>query len=317
MDIKKYRDELFTSSICKSYALLIEETFRKKIENSKSIGDLKRLYEFVKAITPSFYVEIDPTREPNEASRLITDQIIICEEFFKKQFITDTVPSLNNSNNEIDQVVDETRRYLAEIIEKRGEIDKNQPITYENTIKSHDLRSYCPISSRKVKEICNKRHIQCRIIEIHPGFKESAALYNGSGFHRFNIITINNKEYIVDCSYRQFFNQRDNCFERVGVLGLSGCRAGFFMLQDKTRQEVATQILKNGYIELTPTTLKSYLDGFTMSYRNGTYYEKTKDFSFQTKYTASDYGNFLRGQDNQINHEGIDSLGFQKKFSKM
>ena len=41
--------------------------------------------------------------------------------------------------------------------------------------------------------------------------------------------------------------------------------------------------------------------------------KKTNDYSYETNYTPEDYINFLEKKDNQINHEGREVLGYQKR----
>ena len=56
------------------------------------------------------------------------------------------------------------------------------------------------------------------------------------------------------------------------------------MLMDKDRLKLSKDILEQGYVLLDDKNLKTYLDGFTISYRNGLYYEIMDDFSYTTKY---------------------------------
>ena len=98
---------------------------------------------------------------------------------------------------------------------------------------------------------------------------------------------------------------------------MQGCLPGTFILMDKEREEVAKKLLRDGWIELDEKKLKTYLDAFAISYRNGIYYETTNDYSFTANYTIDDYIRFLKGEDNQINHEGKESLGHQKRPSKL
>ncbi len=74
------------------------------------------------------------------------------------------------------------------------------------------------------------------------------------------------------------------------------------------------KILKDGWIKSDEDILKHYLDGFAISYRNGIYYAQTKDYSYKTSYNAEDYIRFLKEEDSQINHEGKEALGFQKRL---
>ena len=80
---------------------------------------------------------------------------------------------------------------------------------------------------------------------------------------------------------------------------------------DKNHEKMAVELLTNGYVELNEDIFKKYMDSFALSFRNGLYYENTKDFSFTVPYTVEDYIRFLNGEDNQIKHEGRENLGFQ------
>ena len=175
------------------------------------------------------------------------------------------------------------------------------------------MENKCLDASNKVKELCNELNIECYTIPIYPGYQKEANLMNGCGFHFFNIIKLGNKYYLVDTTYSQFFLIKQNHLERIGIPNSAGCKLGTFMTLNNDRKEIATKILKDGYIELDEDIFKNYLDGFTLSFRNGLYYEQTQDFSFTTEYTKDDYIRFLDGDDNQINHEEKQLLGLQKK----
>lgn len=85
------------------------------------------------------------------------------------------------------------------------------------------------------------------------------------------------------------------------------------MLMQNNGVNISKSILQDGYIVLNEDVFKTYLDAFTISFRNGLYYEETNDFSYTTKYTIDDYIIFLNGYDSQINHEIKDTLGYQKR----
>ena len=127
-----------------------------------------------------------------------------------------------------------------------------------------------------------------------------------------NLIPVEkNKEYIVDLSYRQFFLLFFNSLNRIGIIGLGNTYPGTFMILTNNRIKVANKILKYGFIELNNITGKCYFDGFAISFRNGHFYEQTKDFSYTTFYTLEDYIRFLNKEDSQINHESIQKLKLQ------
>ena len=183
-----------------------------------------------------------------------------------------------------------------------------------NSINEVDMTNNCYAISCFVKEICSEMNIKCKLIKICPGYDENAKLFGKQGYHYFNILSLNNKQYIIDLSYKQFFKKNTNFLEEIGVLNLCSCSPGSFMLMDDERKKVAQEILKNGFVELIGDNFKLYCDGFTISYRNGLYY-KYFGLTYNTNYTITDYENFLIEQsDNQVNHEPLECLGPLKKY---
>jgi len=82
------------------------------------------------------------------------------------------------------------------------------------------------------------------------------------------------------------------------------------------REKTARTILKRGWIELNEETIKHYLDGFALSYRNGLFYENLGVADYHTSYDIKDYHNFLFGDDSQIRREGKEYLGYQMQVLK-
>ena len=123
------------------------------------------------------------------------------------------------------------------------------------------------------------------------------------------------KNYLVDVSYKQFFAEDYDRFERMGVPLIFPPQPGIYMTMDSLRNQVATIINKYGWIELTDDVLKAYLDGFALSYRNALFYED-KELRYETNYTAKDYKNFLIHEDSQVLHEGTRVLGYQRELIK-
>ena len=189
----------------------------------------------------------------------------------------------------------------------------NKNINFNNL----DLTNYCSVACDYILNICKSLNIKGIKIKIIPGFSDKYQLYYGGRNHYFIILDINNNKYLLDSTYSQFFLLKRNIIDRIGIINLSGCDAGIFMNMDKNRKLVSNKILQDGFIRLDEDTLKQYLDGFAISYRNGLYYENTNDYSYTTNYSAKDYENFLKGLDSQITHEKISYLGYQRKPSKM
>ncbi len=192
-------------------------------------------------------------------------------------------------------------------------IDKYKTATYKPTIQELDLTNNCLIASEYIKRVCDKYGVKSQIIKIYPGFSKNDELYNKCGYHCFNIMKYQGKRYLVDLTYSQFFYEHRNNLERIGVVDIFESDPGIFMTMDEKSKNIALKILQDGFIELDEEVLKRYLDAFTISFRNGLYYESTGDFSFETQYTFENYINFLVGNDNQVNYEGKENLGYQKR----
>ena len=227
--------------------------------------------------------------------------------FMQTKYICDTYLKLNNNKDE---------NILNYIIKKTSD----KILFYFNdkysNINEVDMTNNCVAISFWVKDICDELNIPCKIVKLYPGFDEKTKIFGGYGFHYFNIVTIQNKDYLVDISYKQFFKKNTNFFEEIGVPYLCAPLAGTFMLMDENRKKLADELLENGFIELTKDSLKLYCDGFALSYRNGLYYKYFGN-NFNTNYTSEDYINFLLGADSQINHEPIECLGPLKYIKKI
>ena len=149
-------------------------------------------------------------------------------------------------------------------------------------------------------------------IVLTPAFSDNNKLFDGSGYHCVTIASFGSKNFLIDCSYSQFFTANKNLLERTGIVNSFGCKPGRFMLMTDSRLHLVNNLLTRGWIEHNDNTLKDYMDGFAIFYRNGLYYEETNDYSYTTRYNAQDYMNFLEKKDNQLNYESIKTLGYQR-----
>ena len=285
----------------------------KATHNDKnSLDIIKNIYSFVKEISPFYYEQ----NNLKPAFKDVTESICDSEDYLPKKYIIDIKPDfiydykqdiLSKDSSEIeilDYIVKQTRKYL------------NEEVSFMNVIyplENYDLENYCVKASHKIEKICQELNIKQKRIKLEAGFQKDSDLYNGYGIHYFNIIKLGDKKYIIDCTYSQFFLLKRCLLDRIGIMDLGGCKPGIFMTLKENRKKLAETILKKGWVLLTDENLKDYLDGFALSYRNGLYYEQTNDFTYETPYQANDYYNFLNGLDNQLNHEGREVLGYQKK----
>ena len=306
---KAYQEEMSYLDTMTSYA--------KSIKNASSLAEAKKeldkAYQFIKDVGPDYYMN----GKINIAYVLLRERLTDCEMALPEGFIIESFPeyqkekessppSSSSSASEIlSWIVHETRGYLA--------TRSYHPVFNRKGIENLSFTNYCYIAANYVEKICKQQSIPCKKLVIHPGFDEKANLLDGDGFHFFNIVKVKDSKYLVDCTYRQFFVEKTNSLNRLGVMGISGCLPGCFMTMTEERLNVATTILKKGYLPLTEQNMKNYFDGFALSYRNGLYYEETSDFSFTTAYTCTDYLDFIYSNDSQIKHESEEVLGFQER----
>ena len=272
----------------------------------------KELYQFVK----NFSLKLGPLYYANYQVYLyIRNTIITLEDKYLNNYsITNTLPNYNYiQNNHLLSYQDD--EYILHYIILKTRIFLHKMINKNINFNNLDLTNYCLKATDYIMNICNEKGIKATKIKLVPGFNDKAKIYYDGGYHYFVVLDINNNKYLLDPTYSQFFLLKRNIIDRIGIINLSGCDAGIFMNMDKNRKEVADKILKDGFIKLDEEVLKHYLDGFAISYRNGLYYENTLDYSYTTNYTVEDYINFLKGLDNQINHEKINYLGYQRKPS--
>ena len=108
---------------------------------------------------------------------------------------------------------------------------------------------------------CEDSTLRVLMDSTSKGFEDATCLFpahyleKGSAGHNCTIINMNEKSYLIDCTYRQFFEE--SLSEHCGI----------YMLNDESRRGVAEQLLKNGWIEATPENIKAYMDGFEMGKR--------------------------------------------------
>lgn len=287
----------------------------EKMQKTNPTEEIKKVYAYVKEVIPKYYIDTD-VPYMHSSYDFLRYEVLRCEDRLRGQFIIDSSPMFNffdnknvtassSPNNVIEYIVHCVRQYLV----LKYSLNKDRPID----IKRLDFENDCVIASNKVKELCDQLGILCYVIGIYPGYDRYSNLFDGNGFHMCNIVVIANEYYLIDCTYRQFFSLKQNLLERLGIVGLAGVKPGIFMLMDEKRKNIAERLLKDGWVKLDSDILKYYLDGFTLSFRNGLYYEQTRDFSYTTNYKTDDYIRFLSGEDSQLNHEDKEVLGYQRK----
>ena len=288
--------------------------FYNRIQECKDISILNDMYSYLRKCAYDLFSDGKVHWLYNNAIMNLMDS----ERVFNKDYLIDNKFYLdinnplfvNNDSNEVDilrYLVYSTRLDLIDSLSDFYGYDKN------NKIWDLYLVNYCELASEKVGKLCDDLGIKHYPIKIYPGYDKNVKLFDGIGYHFFNIVDFGGSKYLLDTTYSQFFNMCSSNLGRIGVMDYFPPNAGCFMVLDDFRRDVALRIISDGYIELSDDVFKAYMDGFTLSFRNGLYYQESNDFSYETPYSVNNYISFLMGQDSQINHEGIEVLGFQKK----
>ena len=168
------------------------------------------------------------------------------------------IESEPDAEQAMDYLVHHTRKKLAKF----------------NDLKTSTLSKQCFDTSYNFEEICQENNINT----IHFGVNQN--LSNGM-FHHFSIARFplsdgTYKQYLVDCTYRQFFTKAKSNPKRIGVMRgpAKGCSIGSYMMMTPERKEIAETILQKGYIEATPEVLKEYFDAIIYSGRDKSFYDE-------------------------------------------
>lgn len=296
--------------ICQKEINQLGQNLNYSTPHLEIINTMEEIYKHIKNVCTRFYNK--ETREMDSSYKFLYrlvynmidkinpyDYIIPTNYNYDRNFI---IPANINYKSE-----DETLDILVHNTYK-----KYQEENFIRRFEEYSFANKCEEISTLFSQECSKFNIQCQIIKMEAGFSKSANLYNGHRFHYFNIVTIGNRQYIVDLAYRQFFTVKRNIFEGLGVPMIFTPSPGCYMLLNEERENVAKELLKKGYIILTPDTLKHYLDGFTLSFRNGLYYEQN-GISYTTPYTYEQYLDFLYADASLTDYEDRSLLGYQKR----
>ena len=266
---------------------LIEKT-KKIILDKKNPNRLVEIEESMNEVYKYFKDTIKTCSFTDE--RLI--EIFKLESLLNNEFLPlENEPIFNKFNNPIlpSSINNEQDciKVLEYIVHKTRE-----KLNETDDIKNSTLKAKCITGTYITEDICKSINITQKRYscseDLSPGV-----------FHCFNVITFNlpnNKtiDYIVDCTYRQFFTYSDSFLERIGIMYNCGASIGKYMIMDNDRKETAEHILKHGYIKAEEKTIKQYLDGFIFTGRNGHFYEElNKDTitssDYEPKYSCSDY----------------------------
>lgn len=286
------------------------------------VSEMSKLYQFMKDIAPNY---ANKSRIISDDFRYFVSLLNKSEKLLPNHFILDNKPNFDFSSEItpitehdikdkdeeeiVKYIVHRVRSFMVSALAGYGG-QKNVDL---GTV---DLLNWCEEASSKAKFVCDCLGIYSLMSTITPAFYKVYNIYESGNNHVFLAVKIGNKQYVIDLTYSQFFQLRNNNFDRLGIPFLGGCGPGTYMSLTNERKIFAEKLMRDGYFEVTEENVKLYFDGFAMSYRNGLYYEDMKKIIFKTDYTAEDYLKFISGEDHQLNHEPKEFLGRQKKILK-
>ncbi len=272
---------------------------------------LNEMYNFIKEVSPSLYSEdfginkvyytLRSTLSIHENFKLPHESIITMPK------IDATFPKKRPDTKDHEAILN----YIVSVT--RNALYRKLTIGHkcEMPLEEIDLTNECYDSAWYAFDVARNLGLEAKMLTIQPGFNPMSC---GEGMaHCCTIIEIDSIPYLVDCTYSQFFWTKRCLPGRIGLMEYPGVAPGAFMVIDEERRKIAETILKQGWIENTPSVYKAYMDGFALCYRNGLYYEDTKDFTFKTSYTKENYDRFFSYDDDQFNHEEESHLCFQKR----
>lgn len=274
----------------------------KQMNNENYEEIFSKMYMYVKEVTGNYYLG----DEMHDYFYCFFDHLLACEEKFecRKSLFGSFDLDYYDEDNFMDRLVYKTRSCLITDLVLEG---------FRGEISDIDFTNKCMIASSYVSDFCKEDGVLNYNLKIYPGYDASERLFEGSGYHYANIIKYRGEYYLVDVTYPQFFYSVRENLDRLGIVDFSCCNVGTFVLMEEERLTIAKSLLNDGYVKLDEQTLKNYLDPFTISFRNGLFYESTRDFSYTTEYLFDDYIRFLLGEDSQVRHEGLANIGYQKR----
>lgn len=283
---------------------------------------MNRLYKFMKDLAPEY---ANKSGFINDDYRMFVNLLYKTEKCIPIQFILKNEPDFNFTKNYIhispEAIKDKDEIEIVEYIVHRVRSFMAAQFCCDHDevsvdLGKLDLLGFCDEISGKVYFVCSALGLYSRDATICPAFYDKRNIYEKGNNHVFVAVQIGERQFVIDLTYSQFFQVKNNNYNRLGIPFLGGCAPGFYMTLTEERRAFAENLMRKGYFEVTEENVKLYFDGFAMSYRNGLYYEEMNPIIYQTDYKAEDYLRFIAKEDNQLNHEEKLYLGRQRKILK-
>ena len=176
----------------------------------------------------------------------------------REEFIIDSTPYIQSQSDYSDDyninMTDE--EVLTSIVQK-----ERRHLMKEHDLIHEDLAGACEGSTKRIMLDCTSKGLDDAVF-LSPGYYlNKTNEHQKAEGHNCTIVNISGKNYLIDCTYRQFFTNS----QVFTMAGEEHHHCGMYMIADEDRKKVAEQILRYGWIEATPENIKAYMDGFEMA----------------------------------------------------
>lgn len=207
-------------------------------------------------------------------STLIRDYILVPIPLHIDTLKKVDTESEDSNEKFLDDLVYEVRKYLC----KSSKYD----VLDENKFKTYGCCVFASIYASSLLE--KEKQISCKVLNTRKVFGIP------SNFHTFLFLSMNDKDYILDCTYSQFLSAYTTTLDAIKKPQIINATPGYFLTTSEKRKNLLDQILKKGYFLATEENIKMYMDSFVLASRNAYYYlNHDKEDMLSTSICGKDY----------------------------
>ncbi len=173
----------------------------------------------------------------------------------------------------------------------------------------------CGIASNYFNKLAKNSNIKADILTTCGTFELfDYDMHNRS--HAFNLVLIDGKKYIVDCTFSQFTKLFYMSSYVIKLPMFINAEPAYFLNQTKQGKKLLEEILKYGYFEVNKENLKLYLDSFVLSERNAFYYFNGGNM-YDTEIDSSYYFDILNNIGNMRSNSDVRSFYYSSEKNEM
>lgn len=172
----------------------------------------------------------------------------------QSSYIIDFVPEIRK-NIAFDQcetdtlIIENSIALMYEYLEKKCDID----------VRKNSLKNREDLVQKILSNIFDNIGINYKFFETKQIIDEDVKN------HSAIIVQLNDKNYLIDPTYRQFFLEnecQENSYIANGTFVLLSPDPGYYFKINPDKMPIAKELLTNGYIEFTEEVAKAYGDSF-------------------------------------------------------